>query len=211
MVNDECRRPKDETATPPRSPFGPPRRGLAVIEPLPRFPRLHRTREEQEKNMRSATLKALLAAVLLWTIAADRSAAASRDVWLLSTRNVCDGCAGVLESQPLQVWRLEDECRWADADLAGDAAERQPGRAHRNLRPRLRFRPRRRPADGLAALHPALQRRRRSFLPAAGLGMAGRAVDPRDPRRHAVARPPAPRPKACCWGSFSTACNPRSP
>jgi hypothetical protein len=67
--------------------------------------------------MRSATIKAVIAAVLLWTIALDRSAAASHDIWLISTHGVCDGCPGALESQPLQIWRLENECQWIAADL----------------------------------------------------------------------------------------------
>jgi esterase/lipase superfamily enzyme len=68
--------------------------------------------------MRSATIKGLLAAVLLWTIAVDRGFAACGEVWLVNTRNVCDGCASVLETQPLQFWRLEKQCQWAAADLA---------------------------------------------------------------------------------------------
>jgi hypothetical protein len=67
--------------------------------------------------MRSATIKTVIAAVLLWAIVADRSAAASRDVWLISTHGVCEGCPGALEGQPLQVWRLENECQWIAADL----------------------------------------------------------------------------------------------
>jgi hypothetical protein len=62
-------------------------------------------------------IKAVLAGLVLASLFVQRSDAACGEVWLIRTHRVCGCCPQPLESQPLKVWHLQDECRWTASDL----------------------------------------------------------------------------------------------